>query len=220
MPHLNTTLHLDMWEQYTDRNRFFARVRRAVRLVFSTRPLYGMEWGDPEAFAPLAFIRDHYLLPYVKSEQTALEIGPGGGRWTQYLLRFGQLYLVDYYSELLGELRRNFTGPNLTFIKNNGSDFPGVPDRTVDFVFSFGCFVHLDAPIIESYLENLPRILRPGANVVLHYSDKTKVLAQMNPAFSENTPERMRGMIEHAGFTVVEEELTAMSHSSIVRFTL
>jgi len=218
MPDLNGTLHLDMWRQYKERNSFFGRLRRAARELFSAPPLYGMEWGDPETVSPLAFIRDQYVLRYVNPEQAALEIGPGGGRWTRYLRDFHRLYVVDYHPELLQELKKNFNPPNMTFIQNNGADFPGIQDGSIDFLFSFGCFVHLDAQLIEAYLKNMERILKPSANVVIHYSDKTKILAQMNPAFSDNTPGRMRQMVVQSGFRVVEEDLTTMWHSSIIRF--
>ena len=178
-----------------------------------------MEWGDPEVFAPLAFIRDHYVLRYANPAETALEIGPGGGRWTRYLRGFGRLYVVDYHLEVLRELKRNFGLPSLTFIRNNGCDFPEVPDASIDFLFSFGCFVHLDRNLIESYLKNMGRILKPGANAVIHYSDKTKTLAQTNPGFSDNTPDLMRQMVVQSGFRVVEEDLTTLWHSSIIHFT-
>jgi|SRR5271169_2293428 len=178
-----------------------------------------MEWGDPEANQRLGFIRDHFVLPYVNSEHVALEIGPGGGRWTRYLLGFGQLYVVDYHAELLRELKRNFNQANVRFIKNSGADFPGVSDGSIDFLFSFDCFVHLDMHLIETYLKNIGRILRPGGNALIHYSDKSKVKAQMNPDFSENTPERMRRMILQSGFLILEEDVITTQHSSIVRFT-
>ena len=53
--------------------------------------IYGLEWGDPQTDPALRWVRDHYLLPYVNPDHTAIEIGPGGGRWTRYLLGFGRL---------------------------------------------------------------------------------------------------------------------------------
>jgi len=140
-------------------------------------------------------------------------------KWTKYLLEFRQLYIVDYHAKLLQELRKNFNKPNMKFIRNNGCDFPGIPEKSVDFVYSFGCFVHLDSHLIETYLKNVGHILKPGGNVVIQYSDKTKVMAQIDSGFSENTPTRMRQMVLVAGFRVEEEDLTTMWHSSIVRFT-
>jgi SAM-dependent methyltransferase len=218
MPDLNTSIHVDMLRDYKRRSSFPRRLKRAVQVLLSSGDLYGLDWGDPEVAPPLAFIRDRYVLPYVNPAQAALEIGPGGGRWTRYLLSFGKLYVVDYHPELLQQLRSNFEEPNMTFIRNKGTDFPDVPEESVDFVFSFGCFVHLDANLIDAYLRNIRHILKQGGNAVIHYSDQTKVMAQINVGFSDNTPERMRRMVLNSGFRILEEDLTTMWHSSIVRF--
>jgi cyclopropane fatty-acyl-phospholipid synthase-like methyltransferase len=186
-----------------------------------TAKAYGIDdWGDPDRAEPLVFIRDRYLLPFVKPDQTGLEIGPGGGRWTRYLLPFRKLYVVEYHGELLKQLRKNFKAPNIAFIQNNGSDFPGVPEQSIDFLFSFGVFVHLDLSIIKAYLQNMRGVLRPTATVVLQYSDKTKIMARENPGFSDNTPEQMREAVLSAGFRIVEEDLTTMWHSSLMRVAL
>jgi SAM-dependent methyltransferase len=219
MPDLNTTLHVDMLREHHKGNSIYRRLKRAVKALLLSEDLYGLEWGDPEVYPPLAFIRDRYVLPYVNPSHNALEIGPGGGRWTRYLLGFGKLYVVDYYPDLLEELRKNFRKPHMTFVLNHGTDFPGVQEKSIDFVLSFGCFVHLDTDLIDAYLANIRHILKPGGNAVIHYSDKTKVYAQTHSGFSDNTPERMRRMVLGAGVRILEEDLTTMPHISIVRFT-
>ena len=163
-------------------------------------------------------MRDHFLRPFIASETTVVEIGPGGGRWTRYMLGAKRIYAVDFYSELLNELKNNIKSSNITFIKNNGDDFPEVPDNSVDLVFSFGTFVHLDCEIIDRYLQNLHRIVKPGANIVLHYSDKTKPLARCNTGFSENDPEQMRRLVSRNGYRIFEEDTGTMWHSSVIRF--
>jgi hypothetical protein len=220
MPDLNTTLHLDMLQRAKGRRSLLRRIIKAIKREVFYGGVYGLEWGDPDFVPPLGFIRDRYVLPYIKVDQCAVEIGPGGGRWTRYLLAFKKLYVVDYYSEMLDEVKRHFRRPHVTFIKNNGVNFPGIEDHSIDYLFSFGTFVHLDTHLIEAYLGNMRRILKPGANVVIHYSDKGKIMAQVNHGFAENTPEKMRSMVLDAGFKICEEDLTSMWHSSIVRFTL
>ena len=114
--------------------------------------LHGLDWGNPPAVLPLLRIRDQCPLPYVNADHQAIKIGPGGGRSTQYLFCFGYLYGVDYHRELLDELSGNFKAPHLHLVLNNGTDFPCIPDLSIDFIFSFGVFVHLDVDIIEAYL--------------------------------------------------------------------
>lgn len=207
MPDLSTEIHINM-------------LNNSIKRGETDSSVYGMHWGDPSEKPFLAFVRDRWCAPFVNPTHTAIEIGPGGGRWTRYLLGFEKLHAVDYHQELLDELSKNYKTPNLNLIKNDGSDFPGIEDKSVDFIFSFGCFVHLDVEIISKYLTNIRRVLKPGGNVVIQYSDKTKVQAARNDGFSDNTPSIMRRMILDNGFFIVEENLTVLPHAGLVRFTL
>jgi len=218
MPDLDATLHVKMLRPKKKR-KLLPRIFAAIKKELTSPNVYGLQWGDPDVVRPLNFIRDRYVLPYVSSEHRAVEIGPGGGRWTRYLLDLKKLYVADYHAEALAELKKNFGKASMEFIKNNGTDFPGIAERSIDYLFSFGTFVHLDAPIIETYLANMKMILKPGANAVIQYSDKTKIMAQLNESFSENTPEKMRTMVLNAGYMLCEEDLTTMWHSSVIRFT-
>ncbi|HEU5397089.1 MAG TPA: hypothetical protein VFV81_07970, partial [Verrucomicrobiae bacterium] len=87
------------------KRRFRSRVGQAIKVLFADE-IYGLEWGDPENSPPLQYIRDHFLLPYVRPETTVLEIGPGGGRWTRYMLPARKIYAVDFHQELLDELEK------------------------------------------------------------------------------------------------------------------
>jgi Methyltransferase domain len=218
MPPLESSMHLDMLAQWRRKNSLARRAAGALRTGLS-RPLYGLEWGDPEVVEPLRFIKERYVLPYVNAQHDAVEIGPGGGRWTRYLTGFRTLAAVDYHPELLDELRRNFgKHRNIRFIKNNGTDFPGLHPQSIDYVYSFGTFVHLDFNLIEEYLDSLKAIIKPTANVVIQYSDKTKIMSRLNEGFSDNTPARMRAAVHAAGYRILEEDTTSLWHSSVVRF--
>lgn len=212
MPGLDTKLHLKM-----------LKTSKTVR----RGKMYGLEWGDPEESATLKIVKEHYLMPFVLLQRRALtrpvvvEIGPGGGRWTRYIKpHVERVYAVDYHAELLAELGKNVRGERLVPIKNNGDDFPGIPEGTIDFIFSFGTFVHLDFDIIEKYIVNLKPLLKPTSNVVIQYSDMTKPRAQMTKAFSDNRPSRMLPMIERHGYAIEDDNRWLLPHSAIVRFTL
>jgi hypothetical protein len=218
MPHLSSSLHLDMLSHWRRENSFVRRMSRAIRL---SPPLYGIEWGDPDVVEPLRFIKERYILPYINAQHDAVEIGPGGGRWTRYLLGFRTLYAVDYHQELLDEVQRNFGyHQNIRFIKNNGFDFPSIEPNSIDYLYSFGTFVHFEFDLIESYLQSIKLIAKPHSNIVIQYSDKTKIMAQINAEFSDNTPSRMREAVQTAGYRVLEEDRTSLWHSSVIRFTI
>lgn len=207
MPDLSTSLHVDM-------------LKYAKQIGQPEQDgLYGLQWGDPQRDSWLRFVLDEFLLPFVHPDRVGVEIGPGGGRWTRYLLACGRLYAVDFYQELLDELARNFRVPGLSFVKNTGTDFPLIELESVDLVFSFGVFVHLDMPIIESYLDSIKTIIRPGADVIIQYSDKTKEAARANLTFSDNDPTRMCALLTNRGYRIIREDRDRLPHSSIVHFT-
>jgi hypothetical protein len=112
MPTLDSTMHVEMLHA----------ARTAGQI--GRDGIYGLNWGDPQVLPPLRQVRDRFLLPYVNPDHSAIEIGPGGGRWTRYLLGFGRLYGVDYHQELLDELAGSFKAPHLLPILNNGAGSP------------------------------------------------------------------------------------------------
>lgn len=219
MPKLDTDLHVKMYRQHKKADTFMVRMKRAFSVLFG-RNLYGLQWGDPETSGPLAYVRDHFLLPYVTPGKTVVEIGPGGGRWTRYMLRAKKIYAVDFHQELLDELKSRFNAKNIEFVRNNGTDFPAIPPGSVDFIFSFDAFVHFDIDIIERYLAEIKPLLNPQSNVVIHYADKRKPLAKRNVHLSENDPETMRQLVASRGYSIREEDTYSLSHSSLIRFGL
>jgi SAM-dependent methyltransferase len=46
-----------------------------------------------------------------------------------------------------------------------------LPDDSVDFVFSFDSFVHIDREIVDAYLGEIGRILKPGGKGFIHHSN-------------------------------------------------
>jgi SAM-dependent methyltransferase len=171
-----------------------------------TEAHYGDQWGDPETVDMLKRVRDRFITPHVVSSKTALEIGSGGGRWTQYLLGFDRVYCVDINREMFHYMIERFGGaPQLSFCETDGQSFPGVPRRSVDFVFTFGTFVHLDP-------------LAPGAQVVVQYADKAKPLAAGNEGFAHTTRPLMLEMLTRCGYEVLEEDNESLPHSNVVRF--
>ena len=44
-------------------------------------------------------------------------------------------------------------------------------------------------------------------------------MAQSNEGFSDNDPETMRRLVTESGYRIVEEDVTTMWHSALIRFT-
>ncbi len=99
-------------------------------------------------------------------EMRVLEIGCGAGRVTRALAGlFGEVHSVDVSGEMV-ELARSALAdrPNAHVYKNNGMDLRVVPELPFDFAFSSIVFQHIPSlEVIESYLREVHRLLRPGA---------------------------------------------------------
>ena len=151
-----------------------------------------------------------------------LEIGPGGGRYSQFLKASGKCIFVEYNPEFFPILRRMFEDFKCAIqcIHSTDCSFREVPDNSVDFVFSFDCFVHLDLQLIETYLKEIKRVLRsPESIAVIHYSDQRKKLAQeKGTSFAPNDPTIMRNLVEGAGLKILSEDTERISHSAIMAF--
>ena len=110
-------------------------------------------------------------------DMRVLEIGCGAGRVTRALAGlFGQVYAVDISRRMVRQARRAVEGfPNVRVFRNNGMDLAAVREHwwnrfglgarlQVDFVFSCIVFQHIPSrEIIESYVREVHRLLRPGA---------------------------------------------------------
>ncbi len=135
-------------------------------------------WGGVEAqWLATIFPRIHKFLP----ARRVLEIAPGYGRWTNYLLRSCETYLgVDFAETCINACRERFSNaPNAAFAVNDGRSLPMVPDASIDFAFSFDSLVHAEADVIESYLTELSRVLAPNGIAFIHHSNLGSLLPRL-----------------------------------------
>jgi SAM-dependent methyltransferase len=128
-------------------------------------------WGGSENqwyFSLLPRLRD-----YLSKAEIGVEIAPGFGRWTQYLVpHFDKLHLVDLSKRCIDASKVRFEGcSNLEFHVNNGFDLSMISSNSVDFVFSFDSLVHVNSDVIDSYVLEIDRILKPEGVAFIHHSN-------------------------------------------------
>ncbi len=100
------------------------------------------------------------------SQMRVLEIGCGVGRMTRAMAAyFGEVHAVDISAEMIALAKKNLSDlQNVFLYKNSGMDLSEFPDRGFDFAFSFIVFQHIpDLDIIENYVREVHRCLKPGA---------------------------------------------------------
>ena len=104
---------------------------------------------------------------------TVLEIAPGFGRWTSFLLEHCEtLTAVDVAPKCTEACRERFADyPQARFETNDGQTLPMVEDQSIDFAFSFDSLVHVESDVLMGYLAELARTLKPEGVAFLHHSN-------------------------------------------------
>lgn len=108
-----------------------------------------------------------------------LEIGCGRGRWSKFIkenLKPRSLTCVDAkgdvdngFWEYMGD---SGSGVNYHQVKNFNLD--EVADNSIDFVFSYDVWCHISLSGQRAYLRALQKKCRPGAVIIIMYSDPQK----------------------------------------------
>jgi SAM-dependent methyltransferase len=132
------------------------------------------EWTDEEFFlSGERTVAEEILTDMINicqgkpaKEMRVLEIGCGAGRVTRALANlFGEVYAVDISAEMVARAREALKDkPNAHIYQNSGADLKVIPVGDFDFAFSTIVFQHIPSrEIIENYVREVHRLLRPGA---------------------------------------------------------
>jgi ubiquinone/menaquinone biosynthesis C-methylase UbiE len=160
----------------------------------------GEEWTPSEEWK--ASVIRSILEKYVRTGSSVLEIGPGGGRWTGQLIERSINFLAVDISEpcvvLCQEKFSAFT--QARFIVGSGCDLLGVPDDSVDALWSFDVFVHINREEVERYADEFRRVMRAGAIGIIHHGSVGGTLGGWR---SNLTHEAMLNLLKQRGFEIV-----------------
>jgi len=167
-------------ESKSPRNDWVATIRRDWDARALEDPRAYIDWPDvakdDEAFfASGRQDYERYVPPFLAKmkfnprDKTALEIGCGIGRIARWMSQdFGQYIGVDVSPEMVRKAT-SYGLPRARFQAVSGGDLSGIPDASVDFVFSFAVFQHIpDRGALLSYIAETERVLRPGGIFRLH----------------------------------------------------
>lgn len=142
-------------------------------------PQGGDEWS--EAWGGSEYVWTGVLLPRLLRfvpAGTILEIAPGYGRWTQYLKDLCErMIVVDLAAQCIDACQKRFAGAShLSYHVNDGLSLDCVPERSVDFAFSYDSLVHAEAPVLESYLRQLAGKLTSDGVGFIHHSNLAAIV--------------------------------------------
>lgn len=189
------------WEHYARKRR----AEQGVGDVWSDPKKIGLDVASPAEVVP--YLDREVFTPFFGTCDVMLEIGPGGGRFTEVLLpKCRRLIAVDTSETMLDLLRRRFgEQASIDFHLSDGRGLTGVADGSVDAAFSYGVFVHLQHWDIYHYLAELQRVLKPGGKALIQHSNTFSDLGWA--AFLREVPRQLNRHKLHASFIVNSPQL-------------
>jgi FkbM family methyltransferase len=177
-------------------------------------PRHGEEWSEPWGGAEpqwfsTIYSRIHRFFP----AETVLEIAPGFGRWTKYLVRGSSRYLgIDLSGSAIDHCKKTFSRfDHAQFVKNDGLSIEAAKDGEFDLVFSFDSLVHVEADVMTSYISQTLKKLRQTGVGFFHHSNVLEFAERVSdpaPGFRARSVsgEKVRKIIEaHGGRVLVQE---------------
>ncbi|MCB0340463.1 MAG: class I SAM-dependent methyltransferase, partial [Bdellovibrionales bacterium] len=180
-------------------------------------------WGNTDAlwFGDLLFRLQSFL-----PTQRILEIAPGHGRITRFLINYCEkLDVVDLSPNCIKYCQQRFADrTNINYHVTDGKSLAMVEDGAFDLIFSYASLVHVELDVIEAYLSQAAQKLTPNGVVFFHHSNLHEYMRQglgympnnvlrelrINPGGGRGTTveaEHVRKIADQNGLSVVTQEL-------------
>jgi ubiquinone/menaquinone biosynthesis C-methylase UbiE len=139
----------------------------------------GDEWSDQATFCGQPYdawkqsLIETFMLPYITDKSHVLEIGPGHGRWTKmYVDRVRHVSLVDLSPSCIEHCKTTFgSRDHIDYFVTDGKSLNFVADHTIDFIWSYDVFVHIEREETRKYFTEFARILKADGAAVIHHPD-------------------------------------------------
>jgi SAM-dependent methyltransferase len=170
----------------------------------------GHEWS--KSFGTTEDLWNKHIFEDIKEfrNKKILEIGPGHGRMTQFLsILASELLVVDLNENCIKKTKEKLGHHVLAYFTNNGNDLPNIRDNSQDLVFSFDSFVHMHKNVIDDYIGEIYRVLKPGGKSFIHHS---WLMGGEDNSFlnvggrASMTPEIFKSLVEKHNMKIVEQK--------------
>jgi SAM-dependent methyltransferase len=127
------------------------------------------DWDDD----PLNQALEQHYYPHITPDSVVLELGPGTGRATRYLLpKCREMVLVDYSQIVCDWLERYLKSRGrFRVLKIDDPGLPGVRDNSIDVAIANGVFEHIDPDGMLRFLREFHRVLRPGGVAAFNFDN-------------------------------------------------
>lgn len=137
------------------------------------------------------------------------ELACGHGRHAEQIVdRAGLLVVVDVHASNVDFCRARLAQhENVDFVVNNGYDFQPLSADLLTAIFCYDAMVHFPGDVVESYLRDTSRVLRPGGLALYHHSNIDAPYGVNPHSRNRMTREEFGRLSQAAGLEVVESRL-------------
>lgn len=122
----------------------------------------------------------YFIEPVIGTRRYGLtiDLAVGWGRNTEKLRHISdQVIGVDINQECVDHCAKRFEGvDNVGFIKTDGTELTGIADNSVDLIYCFDAMVHFQPEIVDAYVTEFARVLKPGGIGFIHHSNWTQAI--------------------------------------------
>jgi SAM-dependent methyltransferase len=193
---------------------FLAWIKEAKASGKDPNDVGDQDWNDD----PLKEALDRHYYPHMNAESVVMELGPGTGRATRYLIgRCREMILIDYSQLVCDWLREYLQGKGKFRVYQ--IDRPAVPevaDGTVDLVVANGVFEHIDADGMMAFLQEFRRVLRPGGVVAFNFDT---IMSEEGFRWFLETPPQKRSIFKFYHPDMVKKLAEAVGYEVIALST-
>lgn len=175
------------------------------------------------------------ILPFLNSDSTVMELGPGNGAWSRAILKHipnGKLITVDYQDVTKWLDPDDYDGRLICNRVTNNS-FSCIDDHSIDFFWSMGVLCHNNRTHIGEILQNARSKLKPSAYACHQYANWDKLdrfgwrrggvptefrnLQDDEIWWPRNSQTEMVACCRNAGWRVIKPDMGLLRRDSIIQ---
>ena len=176
-------------------------------------------------------IKSNFIDPWINPNDTVIEIGVGGGKTTDLLLRrASRIIAADVSAEMLNRSAARHGNERVSWVKLDGYSLDAIPEASADALFCFDTMVHIEPRDIFNYLVCIPKLLRGPRICILHHTNTVSDLgfkkfltewrynlggSRSGTAFSVMTDAIMEKFLSYLGYEVLLKDMRTIPRDCV-----
>jgi SAM-dependent methyltransferase len=196
----------------------------------------GDEWIGKEAGAAqslaeyINLIESKFIARYIQPHHRVLEIGTGGGRTAEILLKYcDHLTCADIATKMLEATKQRIGDKRVNYVKLDGLTLNNVEPASVDVCFCYDTMVHIEPRDIFNYLTLIPSLLKGDKLCIFHHTNilselgwkrflkdwDQHLLGRNGTAFSVMTDNMMEKFLTHLGYQIIVKDTESVPRDCV-----